>query len=97
MKFNVASAPEFPSDELMVGNVYLSKNSRKTKYWICIGITQDDMALMLGINKEGEITSVANYGRHCFEDRHWCQGRKPIGRVIDMPEMNLTIEWSHLP
>lgn len=97
MKFNTKNAPDFPSDGLAVGNVYLSKNSRKTKYWVCIGITNDDMALMLGLNEEGLPTSVANYGRHCFEDRPWAVGRKPVGRVIDMPEMNLTIEWSSLP
>lgn len=94
--FNTKNAPEFPSDEVAIGNVYLSKNSAVTKYWVVVGIRERTI-ILIGLDVEGRITSAQNYGQHVFEDSSWCRGRKPVGRVVNMPDMNLTIEWITLP
>lgn len=96
MKFDTKNAPDFPSDEVAIGNVYISKNSRVTKYWVVVAI-RDNTCIMLGIDEHGDITSSASYGRHCFEDTQYFKGRKPIGRVVNMPTLEFSIEWSALP
>lgn len=96
MKFNTTNAPAIPDDSVAIGNVYLSKNSRVTKYWVVVGL-RDRTVIMLGLDEEGNISSSASYGQHCFEDAAWCKGRKPIGRVVNMPTLEFQIEWDSLP
>jgi hypothetical protein len=93
MHFDMQGAPIFLPEGPQVGYVYLSKNSRTTKYWVIVAIN-GRMAVMLGLDAEGNVVSGSNYGLHCFEDHEWGPGRKPIGVVRNMPDMCFDVEWS---
>lgn len=94
MKFNIENAPkELLDDDVAVGNVYNSKCKTITKFWVVVAI-RGHQVIMLGMDDEGNITSSQTYGRHMFEDNQWTRGRKPIGRVVDLPSLEFKIEWS---
>lgn len=62
-----------------VGNVYACKGGQKTDYWIVIRAT-DTAINCVGVDKEGRITSTANYQPHVFNKLYVGFGRPIIGR-----------------
>jgi hypothetical protein len=65
--------------EVRIGNVYRSKNTRTTKYWVVIGINKD-MVHMVGIGDSGEMTGLQTYGR-------WVMEGSPDGRPFKPREV----------
>ena len=92
MKFDTSNAPTLPDDGPQVGYIYKSKCTSKTFFWLVVAIDGNSI-ILLGLNKHGEIVSSTQYSRHVFEDREWGPGRKPIGRVVNMPDMVFEVEW----
>lgn len=93
MKFNTTDAPEIDPPHSIVGNVYRCMGGRKSGYWIVVAVHVNTV-VVLGLNNEGEITSSSNYGLHVFYGNPW--SREPVGRVIEMPDLNFVIEWNRL-
>jgi len=77
---------------LQVGDMFLSKNRRKTHYWIVVGFDTTSCHL-LGIGAEGEITQAASYGRHVFEGYgNIFKPRRKVGLCHGLQDMNLQVE-----
>lgn len=94
MKFNLPTPlPEPERDEtLRIGNVYACKGGGKTTFWIVVGI--DERAVnLLGINRDGVITSTQNYGRHVFESPHLFKKRALLGRVEGLEALEFDVQW----
>lgn len=95
MKFNLpepAIEPALPN-ELAVGNVYKCKGGGKTAYWICINFDEKAVQL-IGINREGVITSATAYGRHVFDNStRIFSGREVIGFCAGLIELEFDITW----
>lgn len=85
MQFNYPEGrkPE-TTPEVEVGNVYVSKNTHKTKAWLVLAIS-GNTAHLLGIDAEGQISSTQSYGL-CTIER-----RSLIGRV-DLSALEFDIE-----
>lgn len=73
-----------PETEVEEGNVYCSKNTHKTYAWVVLKITGNS-AHLLGIDREGEISTTQSYGVHAL------RGRKLMGRV-DLSKLQFDIE-----
>lgn len=96
MKFNLPepSTEHLPPNELRVGNVYKCKGGGKTAFWVCVGFDEKAVQL-LGINREGIITSATAYGRHVFDNStRIFAGREIIGFCAGMEELDFDITWS---
>ena len=101
MKFNNPIPPtvaipvkiEVPIIPVEVGNIYQSKNTRKTKYWVIIGVEKSSVHCV-GINDEGNITSTVSYGRHVFEGYgDIFKPRKLLGKAKALKLLSFDIEW----
>lgn len=68
MRFNLPDPKPEPDNVVRVGNVYASKNTAVTKYWVVIAVTGNSCQLV-GINDEGEITTVQSYNNYVMEKR----------------------------
>lgn len=90
MRFDLTDAPPEPLPDALVGNVYRCQGGNKTAFWVVVA-ADDRGVVCLGIDREGAITSSANYGRHVFEGYPW--QRFPIGRVTEMPDLSFRVEW----
>lgn len=78
-------------DDSIVGNVYASKNSMVTKFWLVVAI-RDNTAICLGLDDDGNITSGTNYGEYVFTDkRYW--NRRLVGRCEGVRDLNIKIDW----
>ena len=93
MKFNLPLLPApLDSDELRIGNVYKCKGGGKTTFWIVISF-DDKSVQLLGINRDGVITSASSYGRHVFDNSSPVFRRTPIGYCADLENMEFNISW----
>lgn len=93
MKFNIPE-PVIPldNDELCIGNVYKCKGGGKTSYWIVISF-DDRSVQLIGINKDGVITSATSYGRHVFDNSTSLFRRAPLGYCAGLEELEFNITW----
>lgn len=93
MKFNLPQEPEvMDTSELRIGNVYKCKGGGKTAFFIVINM--DDRAVQLiGINRDGIITSATAYGRHVFDNSTTLFRREPIGYCADLENLEFNIQW----
>jgi|GEM_PF-2706845 len=91
MKINMGLIPiRISLDSPCVGDVYRAKGGRgETKFFVIAAIV-GNTAHALGLNREGDIVSTTSYGTHVFA------GRDLIGRVTEMVDMNLEIQWEPL-
>jgi hypothetical protein len=95
MKFNLPEPVPIGDEGLRIGNVYRCHGGGKTHFWIVVGL--DERAVnLLGINRQGIVTSTANYGRHVFEGAFNFKGRHVIGFAAGVTELNLDVIWSDL-
>lgn len=96
MKFNLPTPqPQAPHDEsLRVGNVYACKGGGKTRYWIVVGL-DDTSVNLIGINREGVVTSTQNYGRHVFDQSasHLFKRRALLGRCEGLEALEFDVQW----
>lgn len=90
MKFDTTAKPDFDTPDDIIGNVYLCKGGNKTRFWIVVAIRVNTV-VCLGVDQDGNITSSSNYGLHVFDGCPW--SRQPVGKVLDMPDMNFSIRW----
>lgn len=93
MKFNLPQEPEvMDTYELRIGNVYKCKGGGKTAFFIVINM--DDRAVQLiGINRDGIITSATAYSRHVFDNSTTLFRREPIGYCADLENLEFNIQW----
>lgn len=63
---------------------------KKTDYWIVVGF-DDKSVNLLGINKNGEVSSTVNYGIHVFTSPLF--NRVLIGRCSSIEKLEFDIEW----
>lgn len=96
MKFNLPTPqPQTPHDEsLRIGNVYACKGGGKTRYWIVIGL--DDRSVnLVGIDRDGNVTSTQNYGRHVFDQSSplLFKRRPLIGRCEGLEALEFGVQW----
>lgn len=94
MQFNLPepAAEANDSNELQIGNVYKAQG-QKTAYWVVLGLDAK-MVTLIGINKEGIITSGTNYGRHVFENNSPIfRVRQRIGFCSGLEDLAFNIEW----
>jgi len=96
MRFNLPtpSAPLLDDESLRVGNIYACKGGGKTAYWIVVGIG-DRSVNLLGINKDGLVSSTANYGQHVFESANF--NRSVIGFCAGIDTLEFDITWREKP
>ena len=93
MKFNLPIEPDtIDTSELRVGNVYKCKGGGKTSFWIVINF-DDRSVQLIGINREGVITSATAYGRHVFDNSTTLFRREPLGYCADMENLEFNITW----
>lgn len=94
MKFNLPTPqPQPERDEtLRVGNVYACKGGGKTRYWIVLGLDGTSVNLV-GINRDGVVTSTQNYGRHVFESPPLFNRRVLLGRVEGLDALEFDVQW----
>lgn len=96
MKFDITGPQPIPDIDytLRVGNVYPSKNTRFTKYWVVVSL-HNGSAHMLGIDKDGQITSTVSYGQHVFNGEHknFQRSLDLVGTCDDIANLNLNITW----
>jgi hypothetical protein len=92
MKFNIPdqAAPLLEDQKLAIGNVYVCKGGGKTAYWVVVGIGERSVNL-LGINRQGEVSSTANYGQHVFESNNF--NREVIGHCAGINDLEFDIIW----
>ena len=94
MKFNLPEPPEpFDNVELRVGNVYKCKGGGKTTYWVVIAF-DDRSVQVIGINRDGIITSAASYGRHVFDNSTSLFRNKPLGFCPGIDNLEFNIDWN---
>jgi hypothetical protein len=94
MKFNLPATLSFVEEtELRVGNVYKCKGGGKTVFWVVIGF--DDKAVQLiGINREGIVTSATAYGRYVFDNSTTLfRAREVIGFCAGLEGLEFDIQW----
>lgn len=93
MKFNLPTPQPQPDrdESLRIGNVYACKGCGKTRYWIVLGLDQTAVNLV-GVNREGVVTSTQNYGRHVFESPAF-NHRRLLGRVEGLSELEFDVQW----
>lgn len=96
MKFNLPTPlPQPERDEsLRIGNVYACKGGGKTMFWIVVGL--DDRSVnLLGINRDGVVTSTQNYGRHVFDGpaSHLFKKRTLLGRCEGLESLEFDVLW----
>lgn len=94
MRFNLPTPTAPLEDVLELGNVYACKGGGKTAYWIVVGIG-DRSVNLLGINRDGAVTSTANYGQHVFESSSF--NRTIIGRCEGLEDLQFDIVWKDKP
>lgn len=87
-----ADPPPVDSDELRVGNVYKCRGGGKTSFWIVINI-DDKSVQVIGINRDGIITSASSYGRHVFDNSTSVFRAKPLGFCPGIDALEFNIEW----
>ena len=93
MKFNLPLELEaMDSSELLVGNVYKCRGGGKTSFWIVINI-DDRSVQVIGINRDGIITSASSYGRHVFDNSTSVFRAKPLGFCPGIDALEFNIEW----
>lgn len=88
MKFNIETGYDYSSREVRVGNVYRARGGRALKYGhmnIVIAITQNNTALMIMVDRDGEPVGVNYYGVHYLEDLcpcAFCEGLEGLNFII---------------
>jgi hypothetical protein len=96
MEFNLQNPQPIPDIDysLKVGNVYPSKNTRKTKYWIVVSL-HDGMAHMFGLDGKGNITQAVSYGQHVFNGVSplFKRGDDLCGFCQSIQDLKLDITW----
>lgn len=94
MKFNLPQPAPNPGIDttLRVGNVYACKGGGKTRYWIVVGLS-DRTVNLLGIDRDGQITSTANYGAHVFEGGLSQSGRELLGWCTGLDALDFDVTW----
>jgi hypothetical protein len=97
MKFNLQNPQPVPDIDftLRVGNVYPSKNTRHTKYWIVVAVNSSGVHLF-GLNGNGEITTSSTLGKHVFDGTSplFTRGESLVGRCESLSDsMDFKIEW----
>jgi hypothetical protein len=91
MKIDLSNIPEAARpNEVLVGDVYPSKCTTKTVFWLVAAITGRSCHL-LGLDTEGNIVSTSSYGLHAME------GRPRIGVVPEFAEMSFTVQREERP
>ena len=79
MRFEIDTITPCPA-ETRVGNVYHVKGGYGTKaghMMVLMAITQNETALLMVINKQGEPVGITNYGVHSLDERMpvaFCEG-----------------------
>lgn len=96
MKFNLpVPLPRPERDEsLRIGNVYACKGGGKTAFWVVVGL-DDRCVNLLGINRDGVVTSTQNYGRHVFEGSasSLFKKRALLGRCEGLEGLDFDVQW----
>lgn len=94
MKFNIPEIPNSAAfgNELRVGNVYAARGGVKTAFWVVVAENEKSIAL-IGINREGEITSTASYYRSVFEGSQYREPRAILGFVEGLDDFVFDINW----
>jgi len=95
MKFNVPQTILSAEglNDVRVGNVYSSKGGKNTAFWVVVGVNGDSVHLM-GINREGQITSTQSYGKWVFEGSGaYNKGRPILGFVEGLDELVFDVQW----
>jgi hypothetical protein len=75
---------------IAIGNIYACKGGQKTDYWIVVGLT-DTVVNCVGTDKEGRITSTANYLPHVFNGRYTGYPRPVVGRCEGLVGIKLKL------
>lgn len=96
MKFNLPTPLPHPErdETLRIGNVYACKGGGKTTFWIVVGL--DDRSVnLLGINRDGVVTSTQNYGRHVFDGpaSNLFKKRTLLGRCEGLESLEFDVQW----
>jgi hypothetical protein len=98
MKFNLPTpqhSPEFDTT-LRLGNVYACKGGGKTNYWIVVGMNERTVNL-LGINRDGVVTSTASSDAHELAEGQRLYGRELLGRCDGLESLDFDITWMNKP
>jgi hypothetical protein len=96
MKFVLQNPQPVPDIDytLRVGNVYPSKNTRNTKYWVVVAINKSGVHLF-GINNQGEISTTSTLGAHVFDGSSplFTRGESLIGHCDSIEKLEFGINW----
>lgn len=91
MKIEMGRIPiRISLDQPQVGDVYRAKGGRGSTKFFVVAAVIGNMAHALGIDSEGQIVSTTSYGTHVFA------GRDIVGRVEELAELTLNIQWEAL-
>jgi hypothetical protein len=68
MKFNLSKMPAACKSPLKLGTVYAARGGRADSaplFWVLVALPKDS-AVLLGIDRDGEIISATKYGQHAI-------------------------------
>lgn len=86
MKLDLQLLETIQQQEVRVGNIYPAMGGRKnpgTEYWLVLRLTEHG-AVMLGFDKDGEVSGAASYLRNAVRSR-------PVLGRADLSKMTLEI------
>ena len=87
MKLDPTLLKQVQEQEVQVGNIYPALGGRKnpgTEYWLVLRLTEHG-AVMLGFDKDGEVSGAASYLRNAVRQR-------PVLGRADVSKMTLEIQ-----
>ena len=78
--------PVFVTRQPAVGNLYLARGGKPTRFWLVASITKDEGVKLLGLDSEGKICSTAGYNYKAVA------GMPLVGYVPDFDKLEFQVE-----
>ena len=98
MKFNIPDAlqREVRDNEVRVGNVYAAKGGKGTAFFVVVAMHKDSCSV-IGIDRNGSITSASSYYKSSFEGGEYRSPRPVMGYVEGLEELTFDVQWGGQP
>lgn len=96
MKFNIPDAlqREVQDATVRIGNVYPAKGGKGTAFFVVVAIHKDS-ACLLGIDRDGNITSCTSYYKSVLEGGSYREPRPIMGFVEGLEELTFDVQWGN--
>lgn len=87
MKFDVTGIKDDDEPNFRIGEVYAAGSTNgTTAYWLIVGLRKDGGAHLLGLSKDGRITSTSTYNKYAITSR------KRVGYCASISDLVIDIK-----